>query len=135
MSDLIELQRRYIAIRDAKDKLDAEAKECQKSIDELQGILAERMAAIGQPHTVVDGRRLTVRTTPRIGKRGDVTMEQLCDVLGGIPELDFLVKPAVHAGSLQSTLKEIVEEEGELPEAVEPLVRCWEQTVVAVTKA
>ena len=134
LDGLITQQRHFIQLRKQIDERDAELKALRNRSDELQAILAEQMALIGQPHTVVDGHRLTVRTTPRIGKRGDVTMEKLCDVLGGLPELDFLVKPAVHAMKLQATLKEIVEEEGKLPEAVEPLVRQWEQVTVAVTK-
>lgn len=76
-----------------------------------------------------------MRTTPRIGKRGDVTMETLIGVLENHADLAYLVKPGVHAGQFQSAMKEIVKEEGELPADVAPLVRRWDQAVVAVTKA
>ena len=133
LDGLIDLQRYYIQLRAQIDERDAELKEQRKRCTEVEGQLAEQMAAIGQPHTMIDGHRLTVRTTPRISKRSNVTAEQL---IGVIKNTDFawMVKPGVHAQTLQATMKEVLEEQGKLPDELEPLLRRWDQTTVAVTK-
>lgn len=136
MSDsLIEAQRRFIALRRTKDDLEARAKAVQQQIDELTPVLAEQMAALGQSHTILDGVRLQVQVKPRISKRSDVPTERFCEVLRAVPELAYLVKPGVHYGQMQSALKEILEQDGELPGAVADAVRVYEQTVLYTTKA
>jgi len=132
-SSLIDLQRRYVALHQQIKDLEQQAKDAQAEKDELEETLAEQMGMIGQKSTQVDGMRLTVRVTPRIGKRGDVPMEDLCRALENT-EFAFLVKPAVNAMTLQASMKEIVEERGGLPEELVPLLRQWDQNVVAVTK-
>lgn len=133
MSDLITLQKRYVELYDQLADLAEQSKKLQDEKDKLEPILAEQMTAIGQNSTHIDGRRLTVRTTPRIGKKGEVSTEALCEALKGT-EWAFLVKEAVNAQTLQATMKEVVEEKGSLPPELEPLLRKWDQTVVAVTK-
>lgn len=132
---LIPLQQKYIKLRQRQDDLVVVAKDLSEQIEIIQGLLAEQMAAIGQTHTVINGRRLTVRTTPRIGKRGDVTMETLVGVLENHADLTYLVKPGVHAGQFQAAMKEVLSDTGELPADIELLVKRWDQTVVAVAKA
>lgn len=132
--DLIQQQQMYLKLRSEREELEKKAKELQGQLDSLEALLAEEMASIGQTHTVVDGQRLTVRTTPRIGKRKDVPTEVLCEALKATDGLEFLVKPGVHAGSLQSAMREILDETGSLPPTIDELLRRWDQTVVAVTK-
>lgn len=134
MADLIELQKKFLRLRADKDALEQKKTELNQEINALQDVLAEQMSAIGQTHTIVDGHRLTVRTTPRIAKLGCIQMDAFCEVLSKT-DLAFLVKPSVHAGSLQSALKEILEETGALPKPLEELVKRWDQTVVAVSRA
>ena len=132
--NLIQQQQKYLTLRAEREKLEKKTKELRGQLDSLESLLAEEMAAIGQPHTVVDGQRLTVRTTPRVGKRKDVSMDHLCKALVEVEGLEFLVRPNVHAGSLQTAMKEIIEETGSLPPTIRELVQRWDQTVVAVTK-
>ena len=130
---LIALQREYIRLRAQAAEQEAAAKETKADCYRLETILAERMAAIGQSHTIVNGMRLTVRTTPRITKRSDVPMDQLCEGLK-MTDLAPLVKLGVHAGSLQAACKELIEECGDLPAEIAGMLKRWDQTVVAVTK-
>ena len=136
MSDsLIAAQRNYIALRRTKDDLEKRAKDVGKQMADLEPVIAEQMAAIGQSHTILDGARLTVQTKSRISKRGDVDTALLCAVFGKDPDLAFLVRPNVHPQQMQAALREIIEERGSLPDAVEPLVRVYDQTILAVAKA
>lgn len=132
-SNLIDLQRRYVALHKQIQELEFQVKDAQAAKSELEQNLAEQMTLIGQNNTQVDGMRLTVRVTPRIGKRGEVPMETLCAALAN-SEFAWLVKPAVNAQTLQASMKEVFEERGELPAEIAPLLRQWDQTLVAVTK-
>jgi len=129
---LIEMQQQYLSLRRDLAEQEDSLKKARKKASELEQLLAEQMKALGQTSTVLEGKRLTVRSTPRIGKKGDVPMEILCTTLAGTP-WSFLVKDSVHPQSLQATMKEVVEENGQLPPELEPLLRCWEQVSVAVT--
>lgn len=131
--NLIEMQQKYLGVHLQCSELKAQLAECENRKEELAQTLAEEMALVGQKTTQVGGMKLTVRITPRIGKRKDVAMEDLCAAVNGT-DLEFLVKPYIHPQTLQATLKEIIEDKGALPSDLEPMLRRWDQTVVAVTK-
>ena len=133
LDGLIAMQRLYLQLRAQAAEREGELKDLKQRCAEIESQLAEQMAAIGQSHTIVDGMRLTVRTTPRIAKRAEVPMEQLCAGLR-MTALAFLVKAGVHAGSLQSAVKEMIDEHGDIPPEIAGMVNRWDQTVVAVTK-
>ena len=132
---LITAQRRFIELRKQKDELDKQLKAVKATLQGMELTIAEQMAAIGQSHTILDGVRLQVRTQRRIGKRGTVEMQILCERLKGMEDLAFLVKDYVHSNSLQSALKEILDDTGTLPEEVAELVNVYEQTLLFTTKA
>ncbi len=132
MSDLIELQRKYVALHKRAKDLTAELKSLGDQIGELEPILAEQMAAIGQSSTKIDGMRLTMRVTPRVGKLKEVPTEDFCKTLEGTPWA-WLVKPNVNANTLQATMKEVIEETGDLPPQLAPMLRRWDQVNLVVT--
>jgi hypothetical protein len=130
---IIEMQRAYVRLHTERQNLKDKLEEIEGKLEQTEQILADAMVSIGQNSTQIDGKRLTVRVTPRIGKRAEVPMEELCDALDGT-EWGWLVKPGVNAQTLQATMKEVVEERGELPDCLKQLLRQWDQIVVAVTK-
>lgn len=131
--DLISMQQHYLRLHRQRGEMAERLKALDQDLEELEQRLAEQMAAIGQKSTQIEGMRLTVRVTPRIGKRGEISMEEFCDAVRGT-EYGWMVKPSIHAQTLQATMKEVVEERGALPPELQPYLRQWDQIVVAVTK-
>lgn len=131
--DLIAAQRLYIKLRAERDEAEASLKALQRRIDGLQASLVEQMCANGQTSTTLDGYRLVLRTTPRITRFHGVSSEELCEVLRPT-EFSSLIKPNVNAQSLQAAMREVIEDSGGLPEELEPYLKIWEQTVIAVSK-
>lgn len=132
---LLELQERYLGLREELDAAEEKAKAMKGQYESLQETLAEAMAAAGQTSTTLHGKRLTLRITPRISRAQTATAEALIDALNRDAGFAFLVKPGVNAQSLQGAMKEYMDQnDNELPPALAPYLNVWEQVNVAITK-
>ena len=102
-------------------------KQLEKYIANQRGALIFLMRQAGQTGVKLDsGLAPRLETKQRISKRKGIDPEDLYHWLY-YHELEDIIKPAVHHGTLQSTLEEFVAKGNELPD---DLFNQFEQTVV-----
>ncbi len=134
MLDLIALQQKFLALREERDAAKAHASALEAQYREMEATLAEHMKMLGQTSTSLNGKKLTVRVTPRFGRAKEISAEEFCERLTGT-RWSFLVKPSVHPQSLQGAMREEIDLNGKLPDEIAPLISTYEQITVAVTKS
>jgi hypothetical protein len=130
---LIERQLEFLALREERDALKDQLHKVERKYHELEQRLAEEMKLIGQTSTQLNGKRLTVRITPRFSKRQDLLMADFCRALENTA-WEWMVQPGVNSGVLQGAMREEIEVSGLLPEPLDKLVEQYDQIVVSVTK-
>lgn len=132
MSEILELGDRLLALRDRKDELEKALKALNEELDKTELTLVRQMTDEETPLFNRQGRTLylTTRTyaSPAAGAK-----EQLYSWLKQNGYED-LVKETVHAQSLSSLAKEMLEESDDLPEDLKPLMNVFDKTSIGVRK-
>jgi len=99
--------------RDLEERLDA----IKKEEAGLQDTILEEWAERGQQSARVDGLTVYVARDFYCTKRGEISMEQLLDVLRS-SGLDRCIQVGYNASSLKAFVKEQLTEGSEIPEAL-----------------
>ncbi len=133
MDGLFTLADRLVELRDRKDALQDELKAINAEIKEIDRELAEMMLSEELQNFSRNGRMFYLRTDTYVSAIAD-RKPDLIDWLkaNGLGEL---VQETVHPRTLTATVKELLEEEGELPEGLTELVHVYEETTVGLRKA
>lgn len=106
---------------------EARIEELEKEVVTKKESLIVLMQQTGQMAVKLDsGLSPRLETKQRISKKADVENERLFEWLHA-NDLGDLIKPSVHAGTLQSALAEFIEQGNTLPETI---FNEFEQTVI-----
>jgi len=133
MDGLFTLADRLVELRERKDALQDELKAINAEIKEIDRKLAEMMLSEELQNFSRNGRVYYLRTDTYVSAIAD-RKPDLIDWLkaNGLGEL---VQETVHPRTLTATVKELLEEEGDLPEGLTELVHVYEETTVGLRKA
>ena len=124
---LTEMLGQYEELLDKKDQLAKDTKDNNAAIDKLKAEIAEMMI----DEDIQDKVKYSKRGEAYLQERGLDFFEVLREQ--GLGEL---IKETVNAGSLQSAMKEIAEEnDGELPPELDEVVSSYEMTDIARRKS
>lgn len=130
--------REYKEILDKKDELTEQTKANNAAKEQLEQEIAQMMVDNEKPSTVVDGFTYSLKQETVYSKKSE---EKLADA--GIVFFDVLreqglgdiIVEKVDPRTLNSTMKSIVEEQGELPEELAECLSVYEKLGVGKRKA
>lgn len=136
---LTEMLGQYEELLDKKDQLAKDTKDNNAAIDKLKAEIAEMMIDEDIPSQGYGDYIYSLQDKVKYSKRGEAYLQErglsFFEVLReqGLGEL---IKETVNAGSLQSAMKEIAEEnDGELPPELDEVVSSYEMTDIARRKS
>lgn len=126
---LLEMVRNYQELLDEKESLAAQTKENNAAIETAKKDIAQQMVDDDCPRISVGGYCFTLTAKTSYTKRSE---EELAE--GGLDFLDVLreeglgdiIVEKVDPRTLQSTIKDYVEEHGELSEGLDSVIRSYE---------
>ena len=125
---LTEMLGQYEELLDKKDQLAKDTKDNNAAIDKLKAEIAEMMIDEDIPSQGYGDYIYSLQDKVKYSKRGEAYLQEQ-----GLGEL---IKETVNAGSLQSAMKEIAEEnDGELPPELDEVVSSYEMTDIARRKS
>lgn len=138
MNELDEKVRLYKTILDRKDELAELTKENNKAKEELEQLICQMMVDEDKPSTVVDGFSYSLQQKTEYSKRSEEYLaEHDIDFFEVLREqgLGDLIVERVEPRTLSSTLKSIVDEQGELPEELAECVSVYDKMGLSKRKA
>lgn len=135
---LDEKVREYKEILDEKDRLADATKANNKKKEELEQEIAQMMVDNEKPNTVVDGYTYSLKQETMYSKKSEEALQAagivFFDVLREQGLGDIIVE-RVDQRTLNSTMKALVEEQGELPEELAECLSVYEKLGVGKRKA
>lgn len=136
---LTEMLGQYEELLDKKDQLAKDTKDNNAAIDKLKAEIAEMMIDEDIPSQGYGDYIYSLQDKVKYSKRGEAYLQERgLDFFEVLREqgLGELIKETVNAGSLQSAMKEIAEEnDGELPPELDEVVSSYEMTDIARRKS
>lgn len=130
---VFELADRLLDLRERKEQLSEQLKAVNAEIEEVDRQLAELMLAEEIQNFVRSGRMFYLKTETYASAVSDRKAELIewlkANGLGDI------VQETVHPRTLSATVKEMLEEDDELPEELSELVNIFEKTTVGLRRA
>ena len=133
---LTEMLGQYEELLDKKDQLAKDTKDNNAAIDKLKTEIAEMMIDEDIPSQGYGDYIYSLQDKVKYSKRGEAYLQERgLDFFEVLREqgLGELIKETVNAGSLQSAMKEIAEEnDGELPPELDEVVSSYEMTDIAL---
>lgn len=136
---LTEMLGQYEELLDKKDQLAKDTKDNNAAIDKLKAEIAEMMIDEDIPSQGYGDYVYSLQDKVKYSKRGEAYLQERgLDFFEVLREqgLGELIKETVNAGSLQSAMKEIAEEnDGELPPELDEVVSSYEMTDIARRKS
>lgn len=135
---LDDLVREYKEILDKKDELAEQTKANNKAKEEMEQRIAQMMVDEEKPNTTVDGFTYSLQQKTMYSKKSEEALAEagivFFDVLREQGLGDIIVE-RVDPRTLQSTMKALVEEQGELPEELAECLTVYEQLGIGKRKA
>lgn len=126
---LLEMVKDYQGLLDKKATLEAETKENNAAIEAAKARIAQQMVDDDCPRISTGGYNYTLTPKTSYSKKSeeDLAAKGL-DFLEVLREegLGGIIKETVSAQTLQSTIRNYVEEHGELSEALESVIRTYD---------
>ena len=133
MSEVFALADRLVELRERKGRLQDELKAVNAEIENVDRRLAEAMTLEELQSFSRDGRLFYLKTetyvSPTAGARPRL--------IEWLKENGFgdIVQETVHHRTLSATVKEMLDEDDELPDGLEQLVNVFEKTTVGLRRA
>lgn len=135
---LDDLVREYKEILDKKDELAEQTKANNKAKEEMEQRIAQMMVDEEKPNTTVDGFTYSLQQKTMYSKKSEEALAEagivFFDVLREQGLGDIIVE-RVDPRTLQSTMKALAEEQGELPEELAECLTVYEQLGIGKRKA
>lgn len=138
MNQLDERIKEYKKCLDLKDSLAEQTKENNKILERMEQEIAQIMIDEEKPDTTVDGYKYSLQEKTMYSKIGeDRLMGKGIDFLEVLREEGFgdLIVERVDPRTLNSAMNNLVEETGELPEALAECLNVYSQLKVQKRKA
>lgn len=136
---LTEMLGQYEELLDKKDQLAEDTKDNNAAIDKLKQEIAETMIDEDIPSQGYGDYVYSLQDKVKYSKRGEAYLQEKgLDFFDVLREqgLGDLIKETVNAGSLQSAMKEIADEnDGELPPELDEIVSSYEMTDITRRKS
>ena len=128
---LTEMLGQYEELLDKKDQLAKDTKDNNAAIDKLKAEIAEMMIDEDIPSQGYGDYIYSLQDKVKYSKRGEAYLQER-----GLDFFEVLREQGLGAGSLQSAMKEIAEEnDGELPPELDEVVSSYEMTDIARRKS
>ena len=124
-----ELAMEYQEHLEMKDELAEQTKKNNKTIEELKQKLAERMVDEDMPQIGLGDYIYSLSDITKYSKKSDVDLQAAgIDFFEVLREQGFgdLITETVNARTLQSSMKNLVEERGELPEELAEVLNTYD---------
>lgn len=138
MNELDDKVREYKAVLDRKDELAELTKENNKQKELLEQEICQMMIDEDKPSTVVDGYNYSLQQKTEYSKRSEEYLaENNLDFFEILREqgLGDIIVEKVDPRTLSSTCKNIVEEQGELPEELAECISVYDKMQLSKKKA
>ena len=138
MSALDDKVREYQKVLEKKDELADLTKETNRLKEELEQEICQMMIDEEKPDTTVDGYKYSLKQETMYSKLGeDKLMEKGIDFFELLREQGFgdIIVERVDPRTLNSTMKGVVEEAGELPEELAEALSIYEKLGISRRKA
>ena len=126
---LLEMVKAYQALLETKDALAEQTKANNAAIDAAKAEIAQQMVDDDCPSISTGGYKFTLQAKTSYTKRSDAELaESGLDFLDTLREegLGDIIVEKVDPRTLQSTIKDYVEEHGELSEGLDSVIRSYE---------
>lgn len=126
---LLEMVKAYQALLETKDALAEQTKANNAAIDAAKAEIAQQMVDDDCPSISTGGYKFTLQAKTSYTKRSDAELaESGLDFLDTLREegLGDIIVEKVDPRTLQSTIKDYVEEHGELSEGLESVIRSYD---------
>lgn len=126
---LLEMVKDYQGLLERKATLEAETKENNAAIEAAKARITQQMVDDDCPRITTGGYNYSLTPKTSYSKRSEEDLAaQGLDFLEVLREegLGGIIKETVNAQTLQSTIKNYVEEHGELSEALEGVIRTYD---------
>lgn len=130
--DMLGLADKLRELRDGKKELEDFVKEINAAIETTEQALVGQMVAEEMQNFTRNGRQFILTTRIHANAKSGM-MPIVCDWLKE-NDLGEMVKESVHAQTLQAWAKEIIEENGELPEGINELLNVYEKSGISIRK-
>src|SRR5690606_20261911 len=130
---IFELADRLVDLKERKEQLSDELKKLNAEIEETDRQLAELMVSEEIQTFVRNGRTFYLRNEVYVSP----VAERRDELIRWFKEhgLGDIVQETVHPRTLSATVKEMLEEDDELPEGLSELINIFEKTTVGLRKA
>lgn len=130
--------REYKELLDRKEELEKQMKANQQQLKDMEQNIARMMIDEEKPNTIVDGFVYSLQQKTVYSKKSEEVLMQagitFFDVLREQGLGDIIVEK-VDSRTLQSTIKAVVEEQGELPKELAECINVYEQLGIGKRKA
>lgn len=126
---LLEMVKAYQALLETKDALAEQTKANNAAIEAAKAEIAQQMVDDDCPSISTGGYKFTLQAKTSYTKRSDAELaESGLDFLDTLREegLGDIIVEKVDPRTLQSTIKDYVEEHGELSEGLDSVIRSYE---------
>ncbi|MDO5765657.1 MAG: hypothetical protein Q4P84_08170 [Elusimicrobiales bacterium] len=126
---LLEMVKDYQGLLERKATLEAETKENNAAIEAAKARITQQMVDDDCPRITTGGYNYSLTPKTSYSKRSEEDLAaQGLDFLEVLREegLGGIIKETVNAQTLQSTIKNYVEEHGELSEALDGVIRTYD---------
>ena len=130
--DMLGLADKLRDLRDGKKELEDFTKEVNAAIETTEQALVGQMVAEEMQNFTRNGRQFILTTRIHANAKSGM-MPIVCDWLKE-NDLGEMVEESVHAQTLQAWAKEIIEENGELPEGINELLNVYEKSGISIRK-
>lgn len=138
MADLKNLLQEYQARLDLKDELAEQTKRNNQEIETMKQAIAQQMVDDDTPQMQVGDYVFSLSDTTMYSKKSEAYLASAgLDFLEVLREqgLGDLIKETVNARTLQSAIRALVEEQGELPEELGDVINAYESLDIKRRKA
>lgn len=119
-------------LRDGKKAVEDFLKEVNSTIDTTEQALVQDMVAEEMSSFVRGNRQFVLVPKPQISAKSGA-MPEICDWMKE-NDLGDMVKESVHPQTLKAWAKEVMEDEGILPEGIVDLLNVFEKSGVTIRK-
>ena len=138
MADLKNLLQEYQALLELKDELAERTKRNNQEIENMKQAIAQQMVDDDTPQMQVGDYVFSLSDTTMYSKKSEAYLASAgLDFFEVLREqgLGDLIKETVNARTLQSTIRAMVEEQGELPEELADVINAYETLDIKRRKA
>lgn len=127
--NLLEMVSQYQELLDRKDELSEATKENNKAIEEAKAAIAQQMIDDDCPKTSCRGYTFSLADKTIYSKKSEEALQEAgLDFLDVLREqgLGDIIVETVNSRTLQSTVANLVEEQGELPDELAEVLNVYE---------